>query len=81
MTTTVPTAVFNVTPLPEFMQRVQEELNELVEKRQRLEEFIYSEAFAKLSENSQELLTEQSDHMYGYINVLRRRIELFLSEL
>ena len=80
MTATVPTAM-KIKLFTEFMQRVQEELNELVEKRQRLEDFIQSEAFAKLSENSQELLKEQSDHMYGYINVLRRRIELFLSEL
>lgn len=51
------------------------ELSDLIQKVERLERFMKSEEYCKLSERHQIMLTDQIDIMYDYMRVLGRRIE------
>lgn len=63
----------------EYQQRVVEEEAELRKKFDRLETFIAGEAFGKLPQEDQWLLQEQRGYMSGYLSVLLRRIDRFVS--
>lgn len=51
------------------------ELIDLTIKVRKLERFMKSEEYCKLSEKHQIMLTDQIDIMYDYMRVLGRRIE------
>lgn len=55
-----------------------EELKQLEEKVGKLSDFLYTEKFYTLSEREQDLLSIQNYFMTGYLEILDRRIELFV---
>lgn len=57
-------------------QRLEEELFSLSDKIQKLDTFIASDAYDKLSVKEQDLLFDQSNVMQDYANILKDRIHL-----
>lgn len=62
--------------MSDYEQRLQEELFSLSDKIQKLDMFISSEAYDKLSVKEQDLLFDQSNVMQDYANILNDRIHL-----
>jgi len=58
-----------------FLQRLRNELTELLEKADKLEDFMNSEGFAKISRLQQDLLKVQLPSMLLYANVLKERLK------
>lgn len=58
------------------VKRMAEEYDQLAGRYNRLCNFIESDKFKTLSEESQFLLTQQRDAMTDYIKILRQRIEM-----
>ncbi len=61
--------------MSDYISRIKKEKNELVDKLQKLEGFIYSDDFAPLPEESKELLFRQRTIMTEYRDVLAERLE------
>lgn len=57
-----------------WLDRLRIERDELNARLDKLYDFFESEAFEALEEDSAFLLTEQRNHMAGYLNVLDQRI-------
>lgn len=70
------TFTVNVTKDFELLERLKEELNELWEKRQRLDKFMSTNVFADLSYEEQYAMQRQREDMTDYMAVLNKRIEL-----
>ena len=66
--------------MEEYQQRVVVEHNELVEKLDKLGDFMDSHKFQELNEIQQHLLMKQAKHMTKYANVLSLRISHFMEE-
>lgn len=62
-------------------ERVEIELHDLEEKAVKLEEFINSDKFDKLSLRMRELLSKQFGYMYGYAIILRERLKIWEQKL
>lgn len=75
------TPIHNVKPIPEFVQRVIVEHEELKEKRVKLVAFIETPQFDVLPIQHCNLLIKQKDAMTDYMDVLEQRIALLKSEL
>lgn len=60
----------------ELLERLKEELNELREKRQRLDNFMSKNVFAELSYEEQYAMQRQREGMTEYMAALHKRIEL-----
>lgn len=60
-----------------WQQRVAEEFIELTAKIDKLEKFLWGDAFLNLDRSNQLLLAQQHAYMIGYHNVLRERIKRF----
>lgn len=56
-------------------QRVVEELEELIARRSRLNDFLYTPAYARLSDRQQMLLARQSEVMAEYGQILQTRLD------
>ena len=56
-------------------QRVVEELEELIARRSRLNDFLYTSAYARLSDRQQMLLARQSEVMAEYGQILQTRLD------
>ena len=61
--------------MSDYLSRIKKEKKELVDKLQKLEDFVYSDDFAKLPDESKELLFRQRTAMTDYRDVLAERIE------
>jgi hypothetical protein len=59
-----------------FLQRLQTEKDELVDRLSKLLIFIDSNNFSSLSDANQVLLKMQAEHMNNYLNILIIRVEL-----
>ncbi len=59
-----------------FLERLEQEESELLNKAAKLQEFIGTDAFEQLSEGNQYLLDKQLEAMTEYLNILGTRIEL-----
>lgn len=62
--------------MQEFLKRLIEENDALFEKTIKLNEFIKTDIFLKLSDANQYLLRKQLEVMREYSNILETRIEL-----
>lgn len=60
----------------DYRQRLYVEREELSERTTKLSDFLQSERFKSLSEDTKGFLTEQYKHMYKYLDVLTRRCKL-----
>ena len=60
----------------ELLERLKEELNDLSEKRQRLDKFMSTNVFADLSYEEQYAMQRQREGMTEYMAALHKRIEL-----
>lgn len=60
-----------------FLERMRVEYRELVERINRAEEYIRSDAARNLTRQERELLSNQLGHMHGYAAVLSQRIDLY----
>lgn len=60
----------------ELLERLKGELNDLSEKRQRLDEFMSTNVFADLSYEEQYAMQRQREGMTEYMAALHKRIEL-----
>lgn len=58
----------------EAKERAIEEEQQLTDKITKLVDFIESDKFSKMSQETQDLLTVQYDHMLGYNSALQKRI-------
>lgn len=70
------TFTVNVTKDFELLERLKEELNELREKRQRLDNFMSMNVFADLSNEERRAVLRQCEGMTEYMAALHKRIEL-----
>jgi hypothetical protein len=61
--------------MPPFIQRMNEERDQLNEKLIKLTEFRASETHSKLDDKDRGDLADQHYFMTGYLNVLNRRLE------
>lgn len=59
-----------------FLERLEQEENELASKIISLQVFMGTDAFEELSEGNQYLLDKQLEAMTEYVNILGTRIEL-----
>ena len=64
--------------LPEYQRRVMLEYNELLEKLDKLSEFLLTDTFANLDEKSRFQLSGQRDAMAAYSRFLHNRIADFV---
>ncbi len=62
--------------MPDYISRIKVEKKELSDKLQKLEDFIYSDTFEGLSDESKELLFRQRGAMTEYRDVLAERLSL-----
>ena len=65
------------TLLPEYQQRVLDELNELEARTHRLYDFFHTKLYESLDPAEQQRLTRQHDLMTQYAEVLHERILAF----
>ena len=70
------TFTVNVTKDFELLERLKEELDELWEKRQRLDKFMSKNVFADLSYEERYAMQRQREGMTDYMAALNKRIEL-----
>lgn len=70
------TFTVNVTKDFELLERLKDELNELREKRQRLDNFMSMNVFADLSHEERYAMLRQREGMTDYMAALRKRMEL-----
>ena len=70
------TFTVNVTKDFELLERLKEELNELREKRQRLDKFMSKNVFADLSYEERYAMLRQREGMTDEMAALHKRIEL-----
>jgi len=63
--------------MEDFKQRLLEETQELSTKLQKLNEFMASETFIKLSRVEKDLLYEQARVMNSYVQILGKRLEFY----
>ena len=70
------TFTVNVTKDFELLERLKEELNELWEKRQRLDKFISKNVFVDLSQAEKDAMLRQYEGMTDYMAALHKRMEL-----
>lgn len=70
------TFTVNVTKDFELLERLKEELNELREKRQRLDNFMSMNVFADLSNEERYAMLRQREGMTDYMAALYKRINL-----
>lgn len=70
------TFTVNVTKDFELLERLKGELNELWEKRQRLDKFMSTNVFADLSHEERYAMFRQHEGMTDYMAALRKRMEL-----
>lgn len=61
----------------EYQQRVRDEYEELLVRLDKLNLFIRSTSFLKITDIEKDLLLEQQECMNQYANTLRKRICLF----
>ena len=61
--------------LQPYQQRVIEELNELWDRLVKLEMFLDSPEFVRVSDAEQSLLREQATHMINYHRTLLKRVD------
>lgn len=61
--------------LPEYVQRMIKEKDELYDKTAKCLDFILGDKFDKLNELQKELLVKQHGHMCNYLIVLKARID------
>ena len=64
----------------DFLDRLKKEHADLLEKYQKLDAFIDTDAFQKLDSRDRELLVEQQDAMLHYGSILEERISRLESE-
>lgn len=62
--------------MSDFFKRLEIERNELYERRCRLEDFLFTEDYAKLDSHHQALLEIQEQAMETYLTILNNRIRL-----
>lgn len=60
----------------ELLERLEDELNDLSEKRQRLDKFMSMNVFADLSHEERYAMLRQREGMTDYMAALNKRIEL-----
>lgn len=58
-------------------QRVEKELQDLKEKRRKLDAFLRTNAYKALNDNMQSLLVEQQLVMSDYEEILERRLQIW----
>lgn len=58
-----------------YFERILDEYFELSNKVEKLNEFFTTNMFSKLADIEKELLTEQSEAMNKYLEILNKRIE------
>lgn len=58
-------------------QRVEKELQDLKEKRRKLDAFLRTDAYKALNDNMQSLLVEQQLVMSDYEEILERRLQIW----
>ena len=58
-------------------QRVEKELQDLKEKRRKLDAFLRTDAYKALNDNMQSLLVEQQLVMSDYEGILERRLQIW----
>lgn len=58
-------------------QRVEKELQDIKEKRRKLDAFLRTDAYKALKDNMQSLLVEQQLVMSDYEDVLERRLQIW----
>ena len=58
-------------------QRVEKELQDLKEKRRKLDAFLRTDAYKALNDNMQSLLVEQQLVMSDYEDILERRLQIW----
>ena len=58
-------------------QRVEKELQDLKEKRRKLDAFLRTDAYRALNDNMQSLLVEQQLVMSDYEEILERRLQIW----
>lgn len=58
-------------------QRVEKELQDLKEKRRKLDAFLKTDAYKALNDNMQSLLVEQQLVMSDYEEILERRLQIW----
>lgn len=63
--------------MEEWEKRLIKERDELAERHRKLNCFVQSAAYLKLSQVEQDLLIEQGAAMFLYVCALSRRIELY----
>lgn len=62
-----------------YQERMQEELNQLRERRAKLNSFCSTVSFSLLNKEDQELLVNQEGYMHSYEYVLSERLQKSLS--
>lgn len=65
--------------MSDFLQRLEAEQNELVEKAEKLEQFLPTARFAELPERQRQLMRRQHEVMLEYILILGERLRLLRS--
>lgn len=70
------TFTVDVTKDFELLERLEDELNDLSEKRQRLDKFMSMNVFADLSHEERYAMLRQREGMTDYMAALNKRIEL-----
>lgn len=58
-------------------QRVEKELQDIKEKRRKLDAFLRTDAYKALKDNMQSLLVEQQLVMSDYEDILERRLQIW----
>lgn len=58
-------------------QRVEKELQDLKDKRRKLDAFLRTDAYKALNDNMQSLLVEQQLVMSDYEEILERRLQIW----
>lgn len=58
-------------------QRVEKELQDIKEKRRKLDAFLRTDAYKALKDNMQSLLVEQQLVMSDYEEILERRLQIW----
>lgn len=72
----------NIDFVPSYIERMQEEFNELKERVRKLNNFIeFNEVFGKLDDESKNALKEQCDVMNKYKNILNERLNRELERI
>ena len=69
-----------MTNQPQFIQRLIEEKNQLLDRVTKLHAFTETGGFKKLDVTDQYVLHEQLNHMNIYLSILVRRLDKLLGE-